>query len=139
MVLILMVLWLFTQGHAINVRLTGGRGPWEGRLEINHNGSWETVCYREFRLNDAKVVCHMLGYQRVIAVFNRKRLSSGNDGHIMLNNILCTGNEDDIGTCPSSEWFKTNCDYHSDVGLNCVRHGLEPVEGVRLVGGTGPI
>ena len=47
-----------------SVRLIGGSGPHEGRLEIFHNGYWGTVCDDYFRNPAAEVVCRMLGFQR---------------------------------------------------------------------------
>ena len=45
------------------IRLVGGAGPWEGRLEIKHEGAWGTVCDTNFGVNEAKVVCNMLGFK----------------------------------------------------------------------------
>lgn len=44
-----------------NVRLRGGHSPYEGRLEVYHNGIWGTVCDNSFDNTDALVVCNMLG------------------------------------------------------------------------------
>ena len=48
------------------VRLRGGNATngtqRAGRLEINYNGVWGTVCDDYFDNNDAKVACYMLGF-----------------------------------------------------------------------------
>jgi len=44
------------------IRLDGGRGPWEGTLEVNVEGSWKTICDPNFDDNAADVVCRMMGY-----------------------------------------------------------------------------
>ena len=44
------------------LRLTGGGGPWEGRVEVMYNGRWGTVCDRGFGIEEATVVCRMLGF-----------------------------------------------------------------------------
>ena len=39
--------------------------PSEGRLEIEHNNEWGTVCEHNFDESDARVICRMLGYDTV--------------------------------------------------------------------------
>ena len=43
------------------VRLVGGPGQLEGRLEVVHNGVWGTVCHNGFTDEAATVVCRALG------------------------------------------------------------------------------
>ncbi len=50
------------QGY-IAVRLVDGDKPSEGRVEASHRGDWGTVCNRGWDINDANVVCKMLGYE----------------------------------------------------------------------------
>ena len=45
-----------------NVRLVGGRGVLEGRVEVCKSGSWGRVCDYGWNSYDAGVLCRQLGY-----------------------------------------------------------------------------
>jgi len=47
---------------AVNVRLAGNGLQQEGRLEVQHRGTWGTVTDDFFSSSDAKVFCYMLGF-----------------------------------------------------------------------------
>ena len=44
-----------------DVRLAGGSGRFEGRVEIQVDGVWGTVCDREFDMDDAAAICRTIG------------------------------------------------------------------------------
>jgi len=59
-------------GLSFIVRLVGGPSSHEGRLEVNYNGVWGTVCDYGFTEESAAVVCRSLGFRYVF----RRLLSS---------------------------------------------------------------
>ena len=63
LILILRIFACLFIAASTDIRLKGGAGPWEGILEIKHNGAWGTVCDTNFGVNEAKVVCNMLGFK----------------------------------------------------------------------------
>ena len=51
------------------LRLTGGDDS-SGRLEINFDGRWGTVCSRNFAAIDGHVACRQIGFKGVISISN---------------------------------------------------------------------
>ena len=48
-----------TQGE---VQLVDGQNKYEGRVEVCYDGEWKTVCDREWKVEEAMVVCRQLNY-----------------------------------------------------------------------------
>ena len=44
-----------------DVRLIGGKSPYEGRVEFCYDNTWGTICDDGWDDNDAQVVCRQLG------------------------------------------------------------------------------
>ena len=47
------------------MRLVDGASPYEGRVDICHNGVWGTICRNSWNYQDAGVVCRQLGFTSV--------------------------------------------------------------------------
>ncbi|KAI5767323.1 MSR1 [Gulo gulo luscus] len=100
------------------VRLVGGRGPYEGRVEIFHNGQWGTVCDDHWELRGGQVICRSLGYQGVQTVHKGARFGQGT-GPIWLNEVFCFGRESSIEDCKISQWGVRGCSHAEDAGVTC--------------------
>ena len=101
----------------VSVRLVGGLTAAEGRVEVNYGGTWGTVCNdSSWGLNDAMVVCRMLGYSSVLAAHVKYRQGSGN---VWMSNLACSGSESSISECPHLGWGQTACSHSQDAGVTC--------------------
>ena len=119
------LLLLFTASKAqVSVRLADGPSPLEGRLEVNYQGTWGTVCDDDFDDADARVVCRMLGH--AFGQFIGNRYGHGN-GPIWLDDVRCSGTESSVADCPHNGWNNHNCDHREHVSVSCITT-------VRLVG-----
>jgi len=112
------------------VRLVGGSSPRQGRLELNVNGTWGTVCRVGFDDTAARVVCRMLGYGPV-GRFAGSRFGPGN-GPIWLHNIWCSEKKTNVADC-NLGWTRRRCGHDDDVSVSCSTVALvgsgNPAEG----------
>ncbi|KAL5509568.1 hypothetical protein EMCRGX_G004959 [Ephydatia muelleri] len=117
------------------VRLVGGSTALEGRVEIQYNGQWGTVCDDLFTQVDATVVCQQLGYFGTASVAAYLRFGAGAvTQSIWLDDVRCLGTESYLSECPNRGWGTHNCVHSEDVGVICTA-GTYAVP-VRLANGT---
>eukprot|EP00057_Strongylocentrotus_purpuratus_P021568 XP_011676042.1 PREDICTED: deleted in malignant brain tumors 1 protein-like [Strongylocentrotus purpuratus] len=114
--------------NSVGVRLVGGSDSSEGRVEIRYNGTWGTVCNNGWDLQDAKVVCRMLGFGDASTAPVSSQFGEGSDD-ILLSHVGCDGTEDNLADCVNLGFGVHNCRHIEDAGVTCLL-------GVRLVGGA---
>lgn len=44
------------------ISLAGGSNEGQGTLQVYHENQWGTICDDNFDVNDAKVICKMIGH-----------------------------------------------------------------------------
>ena len=91
----------------------------QGRVEINYNGVWGTICDSYWGIRDAEVVCRQLGYRYALNATRDASFGQGT-GDIYLALVDCRGNETEIAYCPSlplGDYFY--CAHPDDAGVVC--------------------
>jgi len=112
-----MYLWLID----IKIRLVGGSSYNEGRVEVNYNGKWGTVCDDGWDDVDAGVVCRQLGFGSSGTAIRSAGFGQGS-GSIWLDNVMCTGNESTLASCGHLGVNVTrNCSHSENARVNCCR------------------
>ena len=85
-------MYLYNYWIGITTRLAGGSSYNEGRVEVNYNDEWGTVCDDGWDDTDAGVVCRQLGFGSSGTAIGSADFGQGS-GSIWLDSVTCTGNE----------------------------------------------
>ena len=103
----------------VAVRLVGGSLRNEGRVEVNYNGEWGTVCDDGWDDTDAGVVCRQLGFGSSGTAIGSAGFGQGS-GSIWLDSITCTGSESTLASCGHLGVGVTrNCNHSRDASVVC--------------------
>ena len=101
------------------IRLVDGPTNNTGRVELYIDNEWGSICDDGWSNEDAKVVCHQLGYPSEGAVAIGDAYYGEGSGPIVLRRMECEGTEDTIANCSFEGPYYTYC-YHSAVAsVNC--------------------
>ena len=104
--------------------LDGGGFPNQGRVSLFYNGQYGTICDDQWGIDDAHVVCRMLGYPRALEATTD---SGGGSEPIWLDEVNCTGNENTLAACPHGGWGIHDCNHTEDAGVTCdFNYTVEP-------------
>ena len=107
------------------VRLVGGPTTKEGRLQVNINGEWGSVCDFGWTIESAAIACHQMGL-----VLNpedwrleRNEVPAADESEqILMSNVRCQELDTDIRKCKMAEGFGdlvNSCSHEYNVGLRC--------------------
>ncbi|XP_053095366.1 deleted in malignant brain tumors 1 protein [Pangasianodon hypophthalmus] len=100
------------------IRLVNGVSNCCGRVEIQHNGRWGTVCDDDWDLKDAEVVCRQLGCGKAISAPRNARFGEGSEP-TWLDDVQCTGTESSIDHCSHRGFGVEDCGHGEDAGVVC--------------------
>ena len=105
------------------MRLVDGERENGGRLEVQVNGVWGTICNDNWSSNhnNADVACRQLGYSRGFVSYYMPLPGYGLP--IFFDDVNCTGSENFLRECTSNEIGVHNCHHWQDVFLVCSPDG----------------
>ncbi|XP_052788301.1 deleted in malignant brain tumors 1 protein-like isoform X2 [Mya arenaria] len=104
-----------------NIRLVGGSSQYSGRVEIQFNQKWGTICNHGFSDTNAAVICRMLNFPTTgaWAITNLTGYPNATSD-IWLDHVMCTGSEKSIFDCDYRiPMDSTYCNHSIDVGVIC--------------------
>ena len=104
----------------MTVRLVDGDNPFEGRVEVLHDGSWGTVCDDDWTLKEANVVCRQLGLDGASSAVEGGVFGEGS-GKIWMARVKCFGNERRLSDCYFPGWEIHSCIHFEDAGVICMQ------------------
>lgn len=105
-----------TAPEGTQLYLVEGPDRYSGRVEVVVNGTRGTICDDELEGVGARIICKMLGFRG-----GKVRSFGAGDQSlpILLDNVICEGNEETIFDCPHSGWGIHDCSHSEDVGVVC--------------------
>ena len=80
--------------NTLKIRLVNGNSGSEGRVEVFYNNTWGAVCDDHWDIQDAMVVCRMLGFERAIDAPGWNTFTGNSSGIVSLK--ICINCEFEI-------------------------------------------
>ncbi|XP_040541169.1 antigen WC1.1-like [Gallus gallus] len=103
-----------------------------GRVEVEVQGTWGTLCASRWDLLDAHVLCHHLGCGFAVSVPEGGHFGRGT-GPVWSDSFHCEGTETSLDHCPVTALGASPCSHENDAAVIC--SGRPHNASLRLVGG----
>ncbi|XP_061227016.1 scavenger receptor cysteine-rich type 1 protein M130-like [Neopsephotus bourkii] len=116
---------------ALELRLAGGSGPCDGKVELKLRGRWGSVADDTWDMMDAEVVCQQLGCGSATRAYMKGSKYSSGDPPVNMVLVNCRGHEKALWECEVRGWGPYDGFHDYDTAVVC--QGFS-----RLVGGDGP-
>lgn len=102
------------------IALRGSNSPCMGRLEIYHNGQWGLVGHHVWKTENGMVVCKSLGCGDYVdsGIFE-DYYQTDRPSTFWLDEVNCTGKEENFLHCSSTGWNVTHCLPQNFVSVKC--------------------
>ncbi|XP_062293821.1 deleted in malignant brain tumors 1 protein-like [Scomber scombrus] len=113
---------------SLEARLDNGNDECNGRVEVRHGETWQTVCDTDWTLNKAEMVCQLLECGRAINNPGRAHFGQGR-GTVVEASDSCFSNVSSIQQCSVQGFRTARCGHEHDAGVVCAAQ-------VRLVSGS---
>ncbi|KAF1603594.1 Soluble scavenger receptor cysteine-rich domain-containing protein SSC5D, partial [Eudyptes chrysolophus] len=94
-------------------RLANGSSFCSGRVEVPHDGEWDTVCDDSWSLMDAEVGCREVGCGQALSAQFGAAFGQGS-GPVWLDEVTCAGTEAALPLCQARSWGSHNCNHRED-------------------------
>ncbi|XP_057307160.1 lysyl oxidase homolog 3A-like [Hydractinia symbiolongicarpus] len=116
------------------VRLRGGSRHSEGRVEVKKMGRWGSICDDGWNIKNANVFCRQMGFGTAFEATHYASFGQGS-GKVWLDEVNCTGAEEDIRNCSHLKWGEGDCGHREDAGVKCHFPYGEVEQPIRVVDG----
>ncbi|XP_060803589.1 protein bark beetle [Amyelois transitella] len=107
------------------IRLVDGPSILAGRVQLLHKNKWRSVCTnsRNWTVNDMETACRQLGFMGG-SFYNWMDRQPGRRARLLYEEPKCKGTEYNLLECnwASRELGSGVCDYHPDLGIQCLPH-----------------
>ncbi|XP_060532359.1 protein bark beetle isoform X2 [Cylas formicarius] len=114
-----------------DIRLVDGPTILSGRVQLRVNGKWRSVCTnsKNWTSADMETACRQLGFQggTFSGWYDRQMPVKS---RLLFEEPKCAGTESTLLDCdwPSHQMGSGVCDYHPDLGLECLPHHDTPLK-----------
>ncbi|XP_067681580.1 protein bark beetle-like [Haliotis asinina] len=108
------------ENRTASVRLVDGEDDYEGRLEVDINGEWGTVCNQGWSEQNSLLACQQLGlvYNPDRPTARQKQYGPTNQP-ILMSWVKCDDVDTDLTQCRAARDGEHQCTHNMDVFLRC--------------------